>query len=104
MKNFRQIIIDKANKKILYTAHVIKQMNAGDRLISSDEVENKIYKGSMIEDYPEDTRGHSCLINSRINSRPIHVVCAPKDEYLAVITAYIPDVKKWDSEFKMRKK
>ena len=39
----------------------------------------------MIEDYPEDVRGHSCLILGRGNhDRPIHVVCSPKDGYLAI--------------------
>jgi hypothetical protein len=25
------------------------------------------------------------------NNRAVHVVCSPKDEYLAIITAYLPD-------------
>ncbi|PZO50619.1 MAG: hypothetical protein DCF15_15605 [Phormidesmis priestleyi] len=37
-------------------------------------------------------RGHSCLIlGSGQDNRPIHVVCALKDECLAIITPYIPD-------------
>ncbi|WP_422880214.1 DUF4258 domain-containing protein [Methylomarinovum caldicuralii] len=57
----------------------------------------------MIEDYPEDARGHSCLMLGRgVDGRPIHVVCAPKDEYLAVITAYIPDGKQWSKDFRVR--
>ena len=40
-------------------------------------------EGEIIEDYPEDTGGHSCLILGRGgDGRPIHIVCAPKDEYL----------------------
>jgi hypothetical protein len=30
------------------------------------------------------------------------VICAPKDEYLAIITAYLPDPTQWTSDFKRR--
>ena len=62
-----------------------------------------IEEGEIIEDYPEDTRGHSCLILGRgRDGRPIHIVCTPKDEYLAVITAYIPDEAQWSKDFRTR--
>jgi len=35
--------------------------------------------------------------------RPIHVVCAPKPEYLAIITAYIPHSDQWSDDFMKRK-
>ena len=38
------------------------------------------------------------------NDRPIHVVCSPKDDYLAIITAYVPDADKWTKDFRMRAK
>jgi hypothetical protein len=54
----------------------------------------------VIEDYPEDPRGHSCLIlGLGYNDRPIHIVCAPKEDYLAVITAYVPDPSEWLQDF-----
>ena len=38
--------------------------------------------GDLVEDYPDDSRGHSCLmLGFGGGGRPIHVVCAPKDEY-----------------------
>lgn len=58
----------------------------------------------MIEDYPEDVRGHGCLILGRGNhDRPIHVVCSPKDGYLAIITVYVHDERRWASDWKTRK-
>lgn len=60
--------------------------------------------GELIEDYPEDTRGHSCLILGFPTGRPIHVVCSPKKEYLAIITAYLPNEKEWKENFQKRKK
>ncbi|MEW6103355.1 MAG: DUF4258 domain-containing protein [bacterium] len=72
-------------------------------MISKEEIEKAIFEGEVIEDYPEDPRGHSCLICCyEPPARPIHIVCSPKVEYLAIITAYIPDPTKWSSDFKRR--
>jgi hypothetical protein len=38
------------------------------------------------------------------NRRPVHVVCAPKEEYLAIITADMPSLEKWEADFKTRRK
>ena len=55
-------------------------------------------------DYPEDVRRHSCLILVIISNRPIHIVCSPKTDYLSVITAYIPNERNWENNYKKRKK
>jgi len=61
--------------------------------------------GGIIEDYSEDPRGHSCLIlGFTKQGRPIHVVCALKDEFLVIVTAYEPTLNKWTSNFKSRRK
>jgi len=74
-------------------------------MISTSDVRKVIEEGEIIEDYPEDVRGHSCLILGRGNDRrAIHIVCAPKDEYLAVITAYVPDENQWSKDFRVRVK
>ena len=79
-------------------------MSRPDRIIGFQEVRKVVETGEKIEDYPEDARGHSCLLlGFGENGRVIHVVCAPKDDYLAVITAYLPNPNQWDSEFKIRK-
>lgn len=74
-------------------------------MISTGEIRQVIEHGIIIEDYPKDARGHSCLIlgNGEAN-RPIHVVCAVKEDYLAIITAYIPGVADWADDFKSRRK
>ena len=52
-----------------------------------------IEKGEVVEDYPENARRHSCLILGFADEeRPIHVVCSAKEDYLAIITAYLPDL------------
>ncbi|MDL1936086.1 DUF4258 domain-containing protein [Candidatus Brocadia sp. AMX2] len=35
--------------------------------------------------------------------RAIHVVCSPKEDYLAIITAYLPDLRQWHTGFRKRK-
>jgi hypothetical protein len=92
-----------ATQKLLFLPHTIRQMSRPDRMISTQEIERIIMTGEVIEDYPEDLRGHSCLIlGFGQSNRPIHIVCSPKNEYLAIITAYLPDPLQWSSDFKRR--
>jgi hypothetical protein len=94
-----------AKKKILYTIHALDEMNKEKELITTIEIRDIIFHGEIIEDYPEDKRGHSCLMfGISNNKRPVHIVCAPKEDYLAVITAYMPSLEKWTADFKTRRK
>jgi Domain of unknown function (DUF4258) len=92
-----------ASKRLLFLPHTIRQMSRPDRMIATTEVEAVVRTGEAIEDYPEDARGHSCLmLGLGRDDRAIHVVCAPKDEYLAIITAYLPDPSQWTPDFRGR--
>jgi len=92
-----------ARGRILFLPHAIRQMSHPDRMITPSEVERILVEGEVIEDYPTDSRGHSCLLlGLGDNAHPIHVVCSPKDEYLAVITAYRPDPAQWSRDFRRR--
>ena len=94
-----------ASKRILHLPHALRQMSRLDRMITVAEVRSVIEVGEIIEDYPEDRRGHSCLmLGFGRDGRPLHVNCAPKDDYLAIITAYPPDDKHWEPDFKTRRK
>ncbi|OFZ66047.1 MAG: hypothetical protein A2V79_04050 [Betaproteobacteria bacterium RBG_16_56_24] len=91
--------------RCLFLPHALRQMNRPERMISTGEIRQVIEYGEIIEDYPEDARGHSCLmIGWGESNRPIHIVCAHKEDYLAIITAYIPDEREWADGFKMRRK
>jgi hypothetical protein len=93
-----------ASKKILYTPHSILQMSLPSRMIRREEVREVIFAGEIIEDYSDDARGHSCLLlGYGTGQRPIHVVCAPKIDYLAIITAYLPDRAQWTADFRTRR-
>jgi hypothetical protein len=100
---FRQLIREKAVQRLLFLPHAIRQMSRSDRLISPLDIRKVIHEGEIIEDYPEDARGHSCLmLGGDTNGRPIHLVCAPKDEYLAIITAYVPNPSQWSKDYRTR--
>jgi len=92
-----------ATKRILFLPHAVKQMSRPERMISVAEVRAAVRKGEVIEDYPEDARGHSCLVLGMGKNRPIHVVCSPRPDYLAIITAYLPSDKEWESNFRKRR-
>ena len=94
-----------AQKRVLFLPHALSQMTRPDRMISTAEIRSVIEHGEVIENYPADTRGESCLILGYGESRrPLHVVCAPKEDYLAIITAYLPEDAEWSNLFRVRKK
>lgn len=97
-------IREAANKRYLFLPHALRQMNRPERMISTKEIRQVIERGEIIENYPEDARGHSCLmLGGGEEGRPIHVVCAHKEDYLAIITAYIPGKIEWADDFKTRR-
>lgn len=92
-------------KRALFTSHALDQMNLQERMISPHEVYEAIESDEIVEDYPNDPRGHTCLIMGKTRvGRVIHLVCAPKTDYLAIITAYVPSLIEWELEFRRRKR
>ncbi|NJL29590.1 MAG: DUF4258 domain-containing protein [Thermoanaerobaculia bacterium] len=94
-----------ARRRLLFLPHAVRQMSRPDRMIDPSAVEAAVLRGTLIEDYPEDVRGHSCLFLGfeQGSGAPIHVVCSPKDDYLAIITAYRPDPSQWAEGFRRRR-
>jgi hypothetical protein len=73
-------------------------------MISTGAVRTVIEQGEIIEDYPEDVRGHSALLRGvGDGGRIIHIVCSPKTEFAAVITGYVPDPNEWSLDLRERK-
>ena len=61
----------------------------------------------IIEDYPNDPRGQSCLVlGFTKEGKPIHAVCGMGDsDTLVIITVYRPDPEGWiKSELRREKK
>ena len=68
----------RAAQRMLFLLHAIRQMSKPDRMITSADVRTVIEAGEIIEDYPDDARGPSCLMLGFTDKRAVHVVCAPK--------------------------
>ena len=93
-----------AAQRVLFLSHAVRQMARPDRMITPSEIRTIIMQGELIEDYPEDARGHSCLLHGQgVDQRDIHVVCAPKKDFLAVITAYLPTEDEWEQDLRTRR-
>ncbi|MDE2939303.1 MAG: DUF4258 domain-containing protein [Chloroflexota bacterium] len=67
------------------------------RHISLGEIEQAIASGEIIEYYPDDKYGPSCLIfGYTLERRPLHIQCSyPIRPLLKVISVYQPDPKLW---------
>jgi len=103
MNDIKLKIQQSAEKNIFYTVHSVFQCIAINRMISPKEIRNVLNNYEILEDYPYDKRGHTCLICGKgIDNRIIHLVCFPTDNFLQIITAYLPDEKKWDDNLKQR--
>jgi len=68
-----------------------------DEHILVEELEQSVIAGELLEDYPNDPRGHSCLITGYSPiGRSIHSVWGLlPDGRVRVITVYIPLPPKW---------
>ena len=68
-----------------------EQGRLNDTLLIQD-VENAILSGEIIESYPDDARGPSCLIcGTSVSRLPVHVVVGfLPSGWLRVITVYVP--------------
>jgi hypothetical protein len=67
------------------------------RRIRVQELREAIAAGEVIEDYPNDKYGPSCLIlGFTAAGRPIHVQCSyPSRPLVKVVTLYEPDPAQW---------
>jgi hypothetical protein len=75
------------------------------RRILVREVREAIANGRIIEDYPDDKYGPSCLILGFTQTqRPLHIQCSyPSRPIVKIITLYEPQADKWNSDFTQRK-
>lgn len=65
------------------------------------DIEQALLQGEILEHYPDDQRGESCLVLGFAGQRAIHVVVGwasrrnPDRVTLRVITVYVPQPPKW---------
>lgn len=67
------------------------------RNVSVSETKEAINGGEVIEDYPHDKYGPSCLVFGRTSTgRPLHVQCSyPSRPLVKIITLYEPNPTRW---------
>ncbi len=78
-----------------YALHAVDQSIL--KHITRQEVEEAMVTGEVIEDYPTDKYGPSCLVfGVTSTNRPIHLQRTyPDDPKVKIITVYEPDPNKW---------
>lgn len=84
--------------------HAVDQSILRD--ISVAEIEEAISgQSKVIEDYPEDKYGATCLILGHTNTgRPLHIQCSyPSRPLIKIVTLYEPDPQHW-IDMRIRKK
>jgi hypothetical protein len=91
-----------ARDQFEFSRHAVDQTVR--RRIAVAEVRQAIVVGEIIEDYPDDKYGPSCLIFGRtIAGRPLHLqVSYPSRPIIKVVTLYEPDPDQW-IDFRTRK-
>jgi len=74
------------------------------RRISVQEVREMFTSAEVIEDYPDDKYGPSCLIFGKTSAgRPLHIQCSyPPRPIIKVVTLYEPDPTRW-IDFRLRR-
>lgn len=75
------------------------------RRISVKEMREAIASSQVIEDYPDDKYGPSCLVFGLTETnRPLHIQCShPSRPLIKIITLYKPGPDEW-VDFKVRRK
>lgn len=78
--------------------HAIKRCDT--RGIALEDLLAAIAGGEVIEEYPSDPRGASCLVLGKTSGgKPLHVVCGfNREGWAVIITAYYPGEPKWIDE------
>lgn len=102
------LLIDAIRQKLIdeqfeFSKHAVDQSIL--RRIQVQEVREAIANGQVIEDYPNDKYGPSCLVSGFTKAqRPIHVQCSyPSRSLLKIITVYEPDPQRWNADFTKRR-
>ena len=101
-------MLEEIQRKILrrqyeFSKHAVDQSII--REISIVEMEEAISgRSEIIEDYPEDKYGPTCLILGFTKTgRPLHIQCSyPSRSLIKIITLYEPDPGLW-VDFRIRK-
>lgn len=86
-----------------YSKHAVDQ-SILRRISDQEVVEAILASNEVIEDYPNDKYGPSCLVlGFTRKGRPLHIECSyPSRPILKIVTVYEPDADLWIG-FKIRR-
>ena len=88
-------IIEKIQKDQYYFSKHGDLERQNDNLTIA-EVEEGLLGGRILEKYEDTGRGESCLVVGFTQTgKPIHVVCGKNDDFMVIITVYIPTSPKF---------
>jgi len=74
-----------------------------ERRISRAEIEQVIAVAEIIEEYPDDKYGPSCLLYGETrNGRRLHVLVSSLPVRVKIISAYDPDPDEWE-DYRVRR-
>ncbi|KAB2835040.1 MAG: DUF4258 domain-containing protein [Candidatus Brocadia sp.] len=80
--------------KFRYTKHGTEQRI--NRHITGEEIKQAILEGEILESYPTDKYGQSCLVYGKTDrGRPLHVQTAFLP-MISIVTVYEPDARAMD--------
>ena len=90
--------------KVLWTAHV--DIRLRERKINRNFLFDSADTFEIIKCYPADRRLPCFLIYAEHGELKLHFVIAYNEieDNIKIITAYIPDIKEWLSDYKTRRK
>lgn len=88
--------------KIIISVHA--QQRLRQRGIKQKDIKSCIMSGEIIEQYPDDFPFPSCLIfGYSIDEKVLHVVASDEGTASRIITAYYPNIEKFENDLKTRK-
>lgn len=86
------------NVKYYFSKHGDQERQSDNLTIA--EVEEALLSGRILEQYPDTGRGESCLVAGfSEGGKPVHIVCGEREEWLVIITVYIPRPPKFKSPY-----
>jgi hypothetical protein len=91
------------SNRLEFSKHAVDQ--SLQRHINVKEFREAMATAEIVEDYPDDKYGPSCLLLGwTVARRPVHIQCSyPSRPLLKVITLYEPDPELW-IDFRERRK
>lgn len=90
-----------AEGNYLFTEHAARRTL--QRRISREEIEQAIVRCEIIEVYPDDKYGPSCLLlGVTDDGRVLHILVSYPPPVVKIVTVYEPDPDEWD-DYRVRK-